>query len=244
MNIDTILAAGRIRANVNAGDENNMKLATPESFKAKPGQDTITVTTSGNLTAIKIAGTTHTLAAAVDATDAAAVEKAVIDTLTKNGVKEEISPIVAVSYSGGDLPITHTGQLALEGILLSDVGGGSTLQATTRANTAVPAADYELTLEGAAGPVKYDGGSSALANTPYNYTDGGATDVTTAGTLATDIGTAFTALSVPVVSGSISVTVDTTNEVYRVRFRAKTLDGIVRFGSVDAVQVNSTVIFE
>ena len=226
----SIFDVGRQRANPSAG-KNMARIATKATAEGTPSEDTITVTASGNFESFVFAGVTKTLDTAIAVTSPDDIRDALVEYITKNGVSEEIDPIVDVSYAGGDLTIRHVGHLALESVGISDVSSGAQ-QSTTRKSTIKTTVKYEAELVGTVGDVSYDGSTDTLANDPYAYSGTSGTDATTAGTLATDLGTLFSALSVPVVSGSIAVTVDDDNELYRASFEVESLETVIKFDNV------------
>jgi hypothetical protein len=96
-------------------------------------KSTITATTSGNLTSVEYNGVDYDITD-TDATDEAAVRAVIEALVTGDSVpdaEKEHLPLIEVSYSTGDLTITHYGQGKINSVLLSDVGGGSTDQAFT-----------------------------------------------------------------------------------------------------------------
>jgi len=225
----TVFGPGLYRANPDAEDYNLARIRSKDTTTVI-GQDSgESGSSTGNLVAIEHDGVKYDTAATV-ATDTDAVVAEVYRVLTDVVANPEINPIIEASYGGGKLTITHVGQGTLGGFYLSDIGSGATKQATTRLTAKKAVFTYAGTVEGAAS-MTYDGSTNALDNTPYAYTDGGATDAATASDLETDFAAELTALSVPG-AGDVTVTIDNDAEVYRVTFTADSLLSLVSVSGI------------
>lgn len=209
-----VLEYGQITANPNKRDsENLVEVAKCDSFAANPCKDSGSATLGGgvSVTGFTFNGVAVTLDSAIAVTDPAAIQKAIEDHIAKT----HFNVYVRVEYTGGDLIIKHIGQGTLSAVA-HDTPGSIAL---TRECTVISLCEYAASIEGDAGPIGDGTSTSALANTPYNYSGTPATDATTAGTLKTDMETALTALSVDY--ESVAVTVDDTLGAFLVVVNAK-----------------------
>jgi hypothetical protein len=216
-------------------------LRKKEFVGKNPSEDTYSAATTGNLTAIQFNGETLTLESPVLISAGTVTE--VQEAIEKLIEKYEGNLYVRVTYDSGTVTIRHVGDLRLSQIAISDVASGA-LQSTSQLSNLVTVGDFTLNgVFGQLGPIQYGESSQSLGNDPYNWTGTPATDNATASTLATDLGTAFTALGI-VVIGSISVSANVATSAYDISFKARIGENGIYFTGSGAMKLMEESNFE
>lgn len=143
--------------------------------------------------------------------------------------KDELAALLeGLGYADVDLPngtkVTNTTgttwdvEVVSEAVIDKLVNASDVDVSVTAECVQIAVCDFKVTLAGGPlSPVAYDGSSNNLDNDPYAYTGTPATDESTASTLATDVASELTALSVPY--KSVEVTVNDTAGGYDILVR-------------------------
>lgn len=212
---------GRLHANPNRAVTNQMASISP-CDESDVGRDVLTGI-DANLVSISIDGVSYTFGTAVDYTDEAAVEAAIVALLTGSGANREYNVWVRAVYDADAdaLAIYHDGQRVINSLVKT---GPATVTAT-RYTTLATVCDYVIAdAVGALGDVAYGDLSDTLANNPYAYSGTPLTDEATAADLIADLTASLAAVGLTVAGASIpgqdpvEVTVDDVESAYDIKF--------------------------
>lgn len=176
-----LVKRGRRRANPNALDSNNFRLNHPDSVDSCIDRGTQALADTVDVTGFEFNGETFELDAAINVEEPAKIREALAAVIGNY----ENDAIVTVDYAGGDLIVTHVGELKLTKVVTSGTDVTMTRQCTTETRCL-----FKFSVVGA---VTLNG--ATMANSPYAWSETPATNDTTAGTLKTDLEAAITGSS-------------------------------------------------
>jgi hypothetical protein len=196
---------GQLRANPNASGDNTLRIQ--KCGASNSCEDIVTgstVETGDTLVSFVFGGVTYTLEEPIAVDNPSAVQAAIYAILEK----EEVYPVLEVSWESDSLDVRHIGGAALSALTFTTAGAVALTRNCTVAvlcdNTFFTTGDDAKVLK--VGEDTYTLSGNAWTGTP-------ATDATTAGTLKTEIEAA--------VDGIATVEVNNVSEGFDITLRAK-----------------------